>query len=150
MTQQKDTKIDGSLVEHINRAASQYPTELGSQSFELVDIEHEKDQMINIARLHARQEYDRIMQLVEVLQQQAAEIKTRLDMTDHIHAAEYAFVPQPGHSYWLLWDSASEVYRLSMTGPDEWSAGIPENYSYVDCVTMLGDYTWVVMPKDYK
>jgi hypothetical protein len=43
--------------------------------------------MINAARMHAQQEYDRIMQLVAVLQQQAEGIRRRLDLTDMVHAA---------------------------------------------------------------
>ena len=150
MTHQKNSHVGGNLVEYINRAASQYPTELGSQSFELVNIEQEKDRMINIARLHAKQEYDRIMQLVEILQQQAADIKKRLDTTDQIYSAVYSFVPQPGNSYWLLWDSGADVYRLSMTSPEQWSAGIPDNYVYIDEVKMLGDHTWIAVREEYK
>lgn len=150
MTHQKNSQIGGSLVEYVNRASSPYPTELGGQSFDLVDIETEKDRMVNTARLHAKQEYDRIMQLVQVLQSQADEILARLTMTDQIRAAVYSFVPTPGNAYWLLWDSDAEVYRLSITGPESWSLGPPENYSYITQVQMLGDHTWIEVPEDYK
>ncbi len=39
--------------------------------FELVPVQSQKDHMLNIARLSAQQEYDRIMELVNVLRKQA-------------------------------------------------------------------------------
>lgn len=143
MTHQKNSHIGGSLIEYVNRSSAKYPTELGSQSFELVDVVHEKDQMVNIARTYAQQEYDRIMELVDVLQKQAEGIRQRLDTTDMIYHAEYSFAPKPGNSYWLVWDDALNKYRLSISGPDSWSLGSPENYSYITKVQMLGDHTWI-------
>lgn len=150
MTHQKNSEIGGLVVNYMNRASVQYPTELGGQSFDLVDIVHEKDQMVNIARIHAQQEYDRIMELVDVLQKQAEGIRHRLSMTDKIRDAEYSFVPKPGNSYWIVWDNSSTIYRLSISGPESWSLGPPENYSYVAQVQMLGDHTWIEVSEDYK
>ena len=80
-----------SLVSFINRNVTPYPTEVGAPAFDLVPVTQQKDIMLNVARLHAQQEYDRIMQLVSVLQQQAAGIKRRLDVTDWVHSARYDF-----------------------------------------------------------
>jgi hypothetical protein len=79
------------LVEFINRNVTPYATEVGGPRFDLVPVERQKDIMVNVARMHAQQEYNRIMQLVTVLQQQAAEIHRRLEITDWVHAAHYEF-----------------------------------------------------------
>jgi hypothetical protein len=99
--------------------------------------------MLNVARLHAQQEYDRIMQLVSVLQQQAEGIKRRLDVTDWVHSARYDFQIYHNQCYWLLQDLSLNVLRLHMLGPDDWSTGVPENYQYLARVKWLGDYSWI-------
>ena len=73
-----DSTSTGTLIPFFNRNVSEYPTEAGGIKFDLVPVTKQKDLMINHARMYAQQEYDRIMQLVEVLDKQAQEIK--LDM----------------------------------------------------------------------
>ena len=60
--------------------------------------------MLNVARMHAQQEYDRIMDLVKALQKQAESIKRRLEVTDWVHAAKYDFQIHNGETYWLARD----------------------------------------------
>jgi hypothetical protein len=138
-----DMKIGELTVPFINRNVSEYPTEVGSPKFDLVPVTQQKDMMLNVARMHAKQEYDRIMQLVNVLQQQADDIKRRLDITDAVHSASYQFKLTHNTEYWLLYDTHDNIYRLSMMGPDEWSSGPPLKYNYIAKVKWLGDYTWV-------
>jgi hypothetical protein len=135
-------------IAFFNRNISPYPTEAGGAKFDLVPVTKQKDIMLNVARLHAQQEYDRIMQLVEVLQKQAADIKRRLEITDAVHAAEYQFQLAHGHTYWLLYDTRKQVTRLSHTGPDEWCTGKPEEYEYITKVKWLGDHTWMEVNDD--
>lgn len=137
-----------SLINFINRNVTPYPTEAGGPSFDLVPVTKQKDIMLNVARLHAQQEYDRIMQLVDVLQQQAQSIKRRLDITDMVHSATYNFQVYHNNVYWLLYDRTNSIVRLCINGPDDWAAGKPEEYEYVAAVKWLGDYTWIeVDPK---
>jgi prefoldin subunit 5 len=98
--------------------------------------------MVNAARMHAQQEYDRIMQLVSVLQQQADDIRRRLDITDMVRAAKYEFQTYHGQIYWLVKDNRHDCTRLVHTGPADWSTGVPEGYEYICQVKWLGDYTW--------
>ena len=139
----KDAKIGTDLVEFINRASTPYPVEVGGPKFDLVPVTKQKDIMVNVARLHARQEYNRIMELVSVLQRQAEEISRRLDITDQVHAARYDFQIYHGQSYWLLYDSKEDCTRLSILGPNDWSTGVPKQYQYICKVQWLGDYTWI-------
>ena len=82
-----DSSLGNTVVPFFNRNVTPYPTEAGGPKFDLVPITKQKDHMLNVARLHAQQEYDRIMELVTVLQRQASDIKRRLDVTDMVHAA---------------------------------------------------------------
>ncbi len=99
--------------------------------------------MINHARMYAQQEYDRIMELVTVLEKQAQNIKRRLDVTDAVHAAEYQFQVAMGHCYWLVFDTRKQKMLLVLTGPNDWSTGRPETYDYWCRVKYMGDHTWM-------
>ncbi len=130
-------------IAFFNRNVSPYATEAGGFKFDLVPVTKQKDIMLNVARLHAQQEYDRIIELVAVLQKQAADIKRRLEITDAVHAAEYQFQIAHGNIYWLVFDTRKNITRLTMTGPSDWSTGKPEEYEYITQVKWLGDHTWV-------
>jgi hypothetical protein len=138
-----DADVGGTLVPFFNRNVSEYPTEAGGVKFELVPVTKQKDLMINHARIYAQQEYDRIMELVAVLEKQAQAIKRRLDITDAVHAAKYDFKTYPGQCYWLIYDTEKNITRLTKNGPDDWSSSAPENYDYVCQVKWLGDFTWI-------
>lgn len=137
-----DITTGNTLVAFFNRNVSTYPTEAGGFNFDLVPVEKQKDIMINVARMHAEQEYNRIMDLVAVLQKQADEIKHRLSITDMVHAAKYDFQIAHGNVYWLVYDHRKNITRLSIMGPKDWATGIPEGYEYITQVKWLGDYTW--------
>ena len=138
-----DAKVGNSLVEFFNKNVTPYPTDVGAPNFDLVPVEKQKDIMLNVARLHAQQEYDRIMELVSVLQKQAAGIKRRLELTDLVHSAKYDFQIFNGNMYWLVYDHSKNFTRLSMLGPNDWSAGHPDHYEYIAQMKWLGDHTWI-------
>lgn len=138
-----DITVDNSLIHFFNRNVTPYPTESSGPKFDLIPVEKQKDVMVNVARLHAQQEYDRIMDLVKVLQKQAEELKRRLYITDMVHSAKYDFQTYHGNIYWLLYDHRKNYTRLSMTGPNDWSTGKPEEYEYICKVKWMGDYTWL-------
>lgn len=138
-----DAEIGNDIVPFFNRNITPYPTEAGGPKFDLIPVTKQKDIMINHARMYAQQEYDRIMELVEVLQKQAADIKRRLDVTDAVHAAEYQFQVVMGQCYWLVWDKRKEKTLLVHNGPNEWTTGAPENYVYQTKVKYMGDHTWM-------
>jgi hypothetical protein len=139
----KDMEVAGDLVAFINRNVTPYPTEVGAPAFDLIPIEKQKDIMVNVARLHAQQEYDRIMALVAVLQQQAESVRRRLEITDWVHAARYGFQIYHGQCYWLAHDLHHGGTLLTQTGPKEWTTGRPADWEYICRVKWLGDYTWV-------
>jgi hypothetical protein len=138
-----DATTGNVLVPFINRSAVPYATESSGPKFDLVPVEKQKDIMLNVARMHAQQEYDRIMELVSVLERQAAQIKRRLEITDAVHAAEYQFQIAHGNVYWLVYDTRKNINRLCMRGPEGWSSGSPEDYQYIAQVQWLGDHSWI-------
>ena len=138
-----DSTSTGSIIPFFNRNVSEYPTEAGGVKFDLVPVTKQKDLMINHARMYAQQEYDRIMELVAVLEKQAQEIKRRLDITDAVHAAVYQFQPVMGNCYWLVWDKRKKHTLLTQHGPTDWSSSAPEDYEYRANVKYMGDHTWM-------
>jgi len=143
-----DSNFDGTMVPFFNRNVTPYATEAGGPKFDLVPVTKQKDIMLNVARLHAQQEYDRIVDLVRVLEKQAQQIKRRLEVTDMVHAAVYNFQIAHGNIYWLVYDKRKDFTRLSINGPDDWATGIPEDYEYITQVKWLGDHTWIEIDKD--
>lgn len=138
-----DAKIDGTIIPFFNRNVTPYPTEAGSVKFEMVPVTKQKDLMINHARMFAQQEYDRIIELVNVLENQAQQIKRRLEITDSVHAAVYQFQPVMGNIYWLAWDKRKQHTLLTHHGPNDWSSSAPEDYEYMAQVKYMGDHTWM-------
>ena len=116
--------------------------EVSAPRFDLVPVTSHKDLMVNTARRHAQQEYDRIMALVAVLQAQADDIRRRLELTDHVAAARYSMVLYPGGQYWLVQDQQRGDTLLTPLGPLDWSTGAPAHYRYLAHIEWLGDNTW--------
>jgi hypothetical protein len=138
-----DSTSTGVMIPFFNRNVSEYPTEAGGVKFELVPVTKQKDLMINHARMYAQQEYDRIMELVAVLENQALQIKRRLEVTDAVHAAVYQFQAVMGNAYWLVWDKRKQHILLTSHGPNDWSSSAPEDYEYQARVKYMGDHTWL-------
>ena len=138
-----DADVGNSLIAFFNKNVTPYPTEVGGPAFDLIPVEKQKDIMVNVARMHGQQEYNRIMELVAVLQKQAASIKRRLEITQWVHASKYEFQTYHGQIYWLAYNTRKEHSMLCHMGPKDWSTGKPEDYDYIFRVKWLGDYTWI-------
>ena len=137
-----DITTGNTLVHFFNRNITPYATSTAGPKFDLVPVAKQKDLMINHARMYAQQEYDRIMQLVAVLEKQAQDIQRRLDVTDAVYAAEYDFQIVMGNCYWLVWHKRHEKNLLVLIGPTDWSTGVPVDYQYIMQVKYMGDHTW--------
>jgi hypothetical protein len=143
-----DSTSTGALIPFLNRNITPYSTEAGGPKFDMIPVEKQKDLMINHARMFAQQEYDRIMELVAVLEKQAQQIKRRLEVTDAVHAAVYQFQPVMGNKYWLVWDKRKHHTLLTQSGPKDWSSSAPEDYEYITQVKYMGDHTWLEIIKE--
>lgn len=143
-----DSVSTGTEIEFFNRNITPYPTEAGGPKFELIPIQKQKDIMVNVAILHAEQEYERIMELVKVLQKQASSIKRRLDITNMVHSAKYQFQIAHNVTYWLAHDHRKNEIILCGMGPNGWMSSPPESYEYILAVKWLGDHTWIEVEDD--
>ena len=145
-----DSNSTGAIIPFLNRNVTPYATESSGPKFDLIPVTEQKDLMINHARMYAQQEYDRIMTLVHVLEEQARQIKRRLEITDAVHGAEFQFKLVMGKSYWLVWETRLEKMLLVHNGPTNWSSDTPEDYEYVAQVKYMGDHTWqeVILSSD--
>ena len=124
------------------RSSLPYPMELGSPAFAPVPVEKEKDIILNVGKLHAKQEYDRIMAQVEVLKRQADALMNRLEVSEIMHKCVYGIHPYHGKTYYVYWDSYKQHHWLSLNHPDHWCAGPGAHNRFVMAVRMLGDSTW--------
>jgi len=143
-----DSTSTGSLIPFFNKNVTPYATESSGPKFDLIPVTKQKDLMINHARMFAQQEYDRIMELVAVLEKQAQQIRRRLEVTDAVHAAVYQFQVVMGKEYWLVYDTRKQHTLLTQNGPDDWSSGAPEDYEYITRVKYMGDHTWQEIDKE--
>lgn len=143
-----DSTSTGAIIPFLNRNVTPYATESSGPTFDLIPVTEQKDLMINHARMYAQQEYDRIMELVRVLEGQARQIKRRLEITDAVHASEFQFKLVMGKCYWLVWDKRKEKTLLVLQGPDGWSTGVPEDYVYQTQVKYMGDHTWLEVDEE--
>ena len=131
-------------------AGIEYPMEVGAPVFAPIKVTEEKDIAVNIARQAAKQEYDRIMEQASVLVRQAKALQARLDATEMVHLAKFSFNPLHGKTYFLYFDANKTANVLNHTGPNSWTCGVPENWTYVMTVRKLGDSTWEEVKEDVQ
>lgn len=123
------------------RSSLPYPMELGSPAFAPVPVDKEKDVIHNAGKLHAKQEYDRIMEQVEVLKRQAEALSSRMAVSEMMHSCVYGFKPVHGKVYYVYNDTDKNQYWLSLNHPNSWSA-LGANHTYIMTVQLMGDSTW--------
>jgi len=82
------------------------------------------------------------------VEEQAEQIRRRLEITDAVHGAEFQFRLVMGNCYWLVWQTRLEKMLLVLTGPTSWSSSAPEDYQYLAQVKYMGDHTWMEIKED--
>lgn len=131
----------------MKRSSLPYPMELGSPSFFPIDAHKEKDILLNISKLNAKQEYERIMEQVAVLKKQADALSNRMQVSEIMHKCIYGFKAVHGKKYYVYYNSFSDENTLSLNGPNSWSA-FPGYYTYIMTVRLMGDSTWEQIDDD--
>ena len=137
-----DLQVGDMDVTFFNRNSHECPVDVGAPAFAPIPVEKEKDISVNVARSHAKQEYERIMEMVEVLQEQAKKLKGRLDCTELVHACEYSMRVTHDKTYYVYFNIYKNQNILALTGPAEWSTGVPDHWQFVAAVRRKGDSTW--------
>lgn len=85
---------------------------------------------------------NQIQQQVELLMQQAGQLKKRVEISEQIYQADLSFEPLIGHTYHLYKKEGN--YKLLLIGPADWGK-LPASLEYVGTVKMLGDHTWELL-----
>jgi len=96
--------------------------------------------MVDQTNRQMKQIYDQL----ELLVNQANELKERVEVSEQIYMADMGFKPLTGHTYHLYEHEGKKV--LSMIGPNEWG-NKPKYDSYLATAKLLGDHTWEVLNK---
>jgi hypothetical protein len=123
------------------RYALPYPMELGSPAFAPVPIREHKDIVLNNSKQLAKQEYDRIMEVVAVLEKQARDIARRMEISQVMHDCHYQFKPVVGNVYYVYHDEQKNRNWLSLSSPEQWMT-LSEHHRYVMSVQFMADSSW--------
>ena len=143
-----DANINGEVVAFINHNVSEYPVTVGAVNFAPVVVEKEKDKSLNVAKQHAKEEYDRIMEMVHILEAQAKQLVSRLDATEVVHNTTFSFNPVHGKAYHIYYNEHKQINEMSHNGPNDWNAGPGEHLKFVASVRKKGDSTWEYIDED--
>ena len=121
-----------------------YPHHVGGIVIRPEDNGKIKSRALTAMREQTTIQMNQIQKQVELLAQQANELRERIEMSEKIYMADLSFEPIISHIYHLYIKDG--VYKLLMIGPDDWGK-FPKTLEYVGTVKMLGDYTWEVLYK---
>lgn len=127
-----------------NPAFLEYPHHIGGIVIKPEDNGKIKSRALTAMREQTNIQMTQIQKQVELLAQQANELKERIEMSEKIYMADLPFEPLIGHTYHLY--IKDEKYKLLLIGPDDWGK-LPKTLEYIGTVKMLGDHTWEVISK---
>ena len=111
------------------------PDDLGKiKSNALLAMEQQTDMQLN-----------QLQQQIQLLYNQAQEIKSRTDISIWIYQSDMGFDPIIGHTY-HLYEKNDGRHFLSMVSPEQW--GRSKKFKrFVATVKLLADHTWDVLKK---
>jgi len=121
-----------------------YPHHVGGIVIKPEDNGKIKSKALTAMREQTNIQMSQIQKQVELLAQQANELRERVEMSEKIYTADLSFEPLIGHIYHLYKKEGN--YKLMLIGPDDWSK-IPGTLEYIGTVKMLADHTWDILDK---
>lgn len=95
-------------------------------------MEHQTDQQLG-----------QLYEQMQLLAQQAKNLKTRKLVSEKIYEADLRFDPLINHTYHLYLQE-NKAPTLSMIAPDQWGKS-KNNWEYIATVKLLADHTWEVL-----
>lgn len=98
-----------------------------------------------VAAMHSQTDMQmtQIYKQMELLAQQAAMLKKRVEVSERIYQTQMSFEPLINHVYYL-YERKDGQDMLSMVAPNEWGRKLPFN-RYVAKVKLLADHTWEIL-----
>lgn len=119
-----------------------YAHTVGGAAFELVDVKKNKSLDLSAMQEQTDMQLEQIRRQMELLAQQAMEIKQRKELSELIYQAKMNFKPEINHIYYL-YKNDEGIPVLSMIGPGEW--GRSRKFAeYLYKVRLLADHTWKI------
>lgn len=97
--------------------------------------------MVEQTNMQMKQIYDQM----ELLVNQANELKKRVEISEEIYTAEMGFKPLTGHTY-HLYEKEDGTKVLSMIGPKQWSQG-NKYKKFIATARLMGDHSWQIIEK---
>jgi hypothetical protein len=99
-----------------------------------------KSRALTAMRQQTEKQMSQLYKQMQLIAEQANEIKKRVEVSEKIYMSEMGFEPLVGHSY-FLYEKEDGKNLLSMVGPEEWGPSLPYK-KYISKVTLLADHTW--------
>ena len=121
-----------------------YPHHVGGIVIKPEDTGKIKSRALTAMREQTDIQMNQIQKQVELLMQQANDLKERVEISEKIYLADLSFEPIIGQTYHLY--LKEDVYKWLLIGPEDWGK-LPKTLEYVGTVKMLGDHTWDVISK---
>lgn len=121
-----------------------YAHNVGSALVKPIDKGRVKGRAVSAMHEQTNTQLAQIQRQVELLAEQARQIKARIEISEKIYMADIGFEPLIGHTY-HLYDKTDESLVLAMVGPNEWGKkGQPFN-NFIATVKLLSDHTWQII-----
>jgi L-lactate utilization protein LutB len=102
-----------------------------------------KSKALTSMRQQTERSMHQLYKQMQLLADQANEIKRRVEVSERIYQVEMKFEPLVGHSYYL-YEREDGTDFLSMIAPNEWGRSKKFN-KVVSKVYLLADHTWDVI-----
>ncbi len=120
-----------------------FPHSLGSALIKAEDKGKLKSRALSAMHEQTAKQLFQIQKQVELLVNQANELKKRVEISEKIYLAELSFEPFVGNEYHLY--ESEGVHKLFMIAPEEWGRSKPDKLNFVASVKLLSDHTWEVL-----
>lgn len=123
-----------------NPGLIEFPHTVGGALIKPEDEGKIKSRALSAMKQQTDRQLNQLYEQVQVMVNQANEIKQRAEVSERIYMADMSFEPIIAHTYYL-YERSNGKDTLSMIGPDEWGNSMPFK-RYVARVTLLSDHTW--------
>ena len=120
-----------------------YPHSIGSLMVKPEDVGKLKSRALSAMYEQTNTQLMQIQKQVELMVNQANEIKRRVSISEQVYTAHISFEPFVGSVYHLY--NQNDKNFLMMIGPHEWGRSRKGGMEFVASVRLLSDHTWEVI-----
>jgi hypothetical protein len=116
---------------------------IGGVAIKAEDLGKIKGRAMAAMKEQAEKQMNQLYRQMQVIADQANEIKKRVEISQRIYNSQINFEPLIGQTYYL-YEKKNGENVLSMIGPGEWGKKFPYE-SFLAEVKLLSDHTWEVL-----